>query len=280
VVTGASSGIGLVTARCLAAVGARVVVAVRDVGRGERAAATMAGEPEVRALDLADLDSVRAFAAGWSGPLHLLINNAGSAAAGLQRTRQGFESQFGVNHLGHFALTNLLLEHVTGRVVTVSSVTHRYGHIDFDDLDWERRRYWGWAAYAQSKLANLLFTLELQRRLDADGSTVLATAAHPGFARTGLLTHSPWRLAGATMALGSRLLAQSDERGALPTLYAATQALPGAAFIGPTGTHGLRGGPGPAPRAPAAFDADLAARLWTVSEQLTGVAYRNPAATT
>jgi NAD(P)-dependent dehydrogenase (short-subunit alcohol dehydrogenase family) len=181
IVTGANSGIGQAAAAALASAGARVVLAVRDAGKGEAAAAAMPGTTEVRPLDLASLDSVRAFAADWHGDIHLLINNAGVMIPPLTRTADGFELQFGTNHLGHFALTNLLLPQVTGRVVTVSSDAHRSGAIDFDDLNWERRRYRPWRAYAQSKLSNLLFTSELQRRLAQAGSPVKATAAHPGY---------------------------------------------------------------------------------------------------
>ncbi len=155
----------------------------------------MGGSTEVRELDLASLDSVRAFAAGWDGPIDLLINNAGIMIPPLSRTADGFELQFGTNHLGHFALTNLLFPHVVDRVVTVSSLAHRQGTIDFDDLNWERRSYRRWAAYSQSKLANLLFTLELQRRLTDAGSAVRATAAHPGYASTNLQSHSGNRIA-------------------------------------------------------------------------------------
>src|SRR5229473_443347 len=182
VVTGANSGIGRAAASALAGAGARVVLAVRDTTKGQDAAATMPGETDVRRLDLASLTSIREFASDWEGDLDLLINNAGVMAPPLTRTAEGFELQFGTNHLGHFALTNLLLEHVTGRVVTVSSTGHRWGAIDFDDLNWERKPYRRWRAYGQSKLANLLFTAELQRRLTAAGSDVLATAAHPGYA--------------------------------------------------------------------------------------------------
>src|SRR5229473_6973336 len=182
VVTGANSGIGRSAATALAGAGARVVLAVRDTNKGQDAAATMPGETEVRPLNLASLTSIREFAEGWDGDLDLLINNAGVMAPPLTRTTDGFELQFGTNHLGHFALTNLLLEHVTGRVVTVSSTGHRMGSIDFDDLNSERKPYRAWRAYGQSKLANLLFTAELQRRLTAAGSDVLATAAHPGYA--------------------------------------------------------------------------------------------------
>ena len=180
IVTGASSGIGLATACALAEAGARVVLAVRNVDKGQAAAAGLPGLTEVRALDLARLDSVRAFAAGWDGPVDLLINNAGVSGPSLDRTADGFEMKFGTNHLGHFALTNLLLAHVTGRVVTVASQAERFGRLDFGDLNWERRAYQPSRAYNDSKLANLLFTAELQRRLTAAGSGVRANAAHPG----------------------------------------------------------------------------------------------------
>ena len=184
VVTGANSGIGRAAAQALAARGARVVLAVRNLDKGREAAAGMTGHVEVRQLDLADLASVRAFAEDVTEPVDLLINNAGVMIPPLTRTADGFELQFGTNHLGHFALTNLLLPRVRGRVVTVSSTGHRAGAIDFDDLNWERRPYRAMPAYAQSKLANLLFTAELQRRLTELGSPVLATAAHPGISAT------------------------------------------------------------------------------------------------
>ncbi len=180
VVTGANSGLGLATARALAAAGAHVVLAVRDTGRGEAAARSITGDVEVRRLDLADLSSVREFAGSWTGDLDLLVNNAGIMMVPQGRTADGFELQFGTNHLGHFALTTLLLEHVTDRVVTVSSGLHRSGTIVLDDLNWERRSYSDTGAYGASKLANLLFALELQRRLTAAGSTVRSMAAHPG----------------------------------------------------------------------------------------------------
>src|SRR6266436_4040638 len=171
IVTGANSGIGRAAARALAAAGAHVVLAVRNPGKGRAAAAVMPDLTEVRELDLASLNSVRAFASGWQDEIDLLINNAGVMVPPLTRTADGFELQFGTNHLGHFALTNLLLEHVTGRVVTVSSTGHRFGNIDFVDLNWERKPYRAWRAYGQSKLANLLFTSELQLRLTAAGSS-------------------------------------------------------------------------------------------------------------
>jgi NAD(P)-dependent dehydrogenase (short-subunit alcohol dehydrogenase family) len=272
VVTGASSGLGAVTARELARAGAHVVLAVRDVAKGEGVGASFDGSWEVRPLDLASLASVRAFAAGWSGPLDVLINNAGIMAVPQGKTEDGFESQFGTNHLGHFALTNLLLGSVTDRVVTVSSGAHRIGKIHLDDLNWERRRYDRWRVYGQTKLANLLFTKELQRRLTEVGSPVRALAAHPGYASTHLQSHTGSRINHLLFnGIGNRLLAQSDEMGALPTLFAATQDLPGDTFVGPDGFMEQRGHPTVVGRTKAAQDEDVARRLWTLSEELTGV---------
>jgi NAD(P)-dependent dehydrogenase (short-subunit alcohol dehydrogenase family) len=273
IVTGANSGIGRAAARALAGAGAHVVLAVRDTDKGEAAAATMPGETEVRRLDLADLVSIREFAAGWGGDVSLLINNAGVMVPPLSRTADGFELQFGTNHLGHFALTNLLLEDITDRVVTVSSTGHRIGTIDFDDLNWERRRYHAWRAYGQSKLANLLFTAELQRRLDDAGSPVLATAAHPGYAATNLQFRSGRRSLDIISSIGNRLLAQDEDGGALPTLYAATADIPGNSFAGPGGFMEQRGAPKLVGRRHTARDAGVARRLWDVSEELTGVRF-------
>lgn len=273
VVTGANSGIGLTAADALARAGAHVVFAVRDLGRGAAAAATVRGSTEVRRLDLADLASVREFAADWSEPLHTLINNAGVMMLPRQRTTDGFERQFGTNHLGHFALTNLLLPHITHRVVTVSSNAHRWGDavIEFDDLDLADR-YTPRRAYAQSKLANLLFVLELQRRLGEAGSPVRALAAHPGFSATNLVGHmNP--VIRRLVALGHRFVGQDDRAGALPTLYAAVQDLPGASYVGPDGPREMRGTPTLVGRSPAAGDPDTARRLWAVSEELTAVRF-------
>jgi NAD(P)-dependent dehydrogenase (short-subunit alcohol dehydrogenase family) len=279
IVTGASSGIGKTAAAAFAHAGARVVLAVRDLAKGRAAAeaisaptATVGGAPEVRELDLASLDSIRAFAAAWQGGIDLLINNAGVMVPPLSRTADGFELQFGTNHLGHFALTNLLLPNVSGRVVTVSSSVHAIGRIDFADLNWERKPYRPWRAYAQSKLANLLFTSELQRRLSQAGSPVLAMAAHPGYAATNLGFHSGSRVLGFALYLGSRYVAQDAVSGALPTLYAAVADIPGDSFVGP-GRVGLRGAPRLTGRSAAARDADVARRLWSVSEELTGVSF-------
>jgi NAD(P)-dependent dehydrogenase (short-subunit alcohol dehydrogenase family) len=276
VVTGATSGLGRATAAALAQAGAHVVLAVRDTERGERAAAGMTGSTEVRRLDLADLASVRAFASTWAGSLDVLVNNAGVMAVPRGRTADGFETQLGTNHLGHYALTNLLLRHITDRVVTVSSAAHRHGRIDLDDLNWEHRRYRRWAAYGQSKLANLLFTLELDRRLVEAGSPVRALAAHPGYAATNLQLRTGSILQTSLMAVTNRLFAQSDAMGALPTLYAATQDLPGGSYVGPDGTGERRGHPTLVGRTAAASDAEMAKRLWDRSAELTGVAFGLP----
>ena len=273
VVTGANSGIGRAAARELARAGARVVLAVRDVVKGETAAAGMAGAVETRALDLADLASIRAFADGWEGDLDLLVNNAGIMAVPQGRTRDGFELQIGTNHLGHFALTNLLAPHVTGRVVTVASGAHRMGKIELDDLNWERRSYNAWRAYGQSKLANLLFTLELENRLTAAGSPVRALAAHPGWAATNLQGRTQNRLQDLVMTLGNKVIAQDDEHGAWPTLYAATQDLPGGSYVGPDGFQEGRGHPTLVGRSAAASDPAAARALWAASEELTGVTF-------
>ena len=274
VVTGANSGIGLGAAKALAGAGAHVVLAVRDLGRGQTAAATVTGSTEVRRLDLADLSSVREFAESWQGDLDILINNAGIMMVPEGRTADGFEIQFGTNHLGHFALTNLLLPHVTGRVVTVSSGAHRWGggKIDFDNPNLAGN-YNPTRAYAQSKLSNLLFTSELQRRLTAAGSPVLANAAHPGWAATGLQSHQKNPVSRVLMLAGNKVFAQNSDDGAKPTLYAATQDLPGDSFVGPDGPGQMRGGPTLVGRSAAAKNAETAERLWALSEEMTGVSY-------
>jgi NAD(P)-dependent dehydrogenase (short-subunit alcohol dehydrogenase family) len=271
VVTGGNSGIGLVAARELARAGARTVITARDPQRGARAAATITGDVEVRNLDLADLSSVRAFADAWEGDIDVLVNNAGVMIPPRATTTDGFELQFGTNHLGHFALTNLLLEHVTDRVVTVSSGAHRGAHVDLDDPNWERREFRNWAAYGQSKLANLLMTLELDRRLRAAGSPVRALAAHPGYAATNLQSATTNPVQRIGMRIANRVIAQDDAAGALPTLFAASQDLPGASYVGPDGLGEMRGGPVLVGRTAAASDAEVARRLWTLSEELTGV---------
>jgi NAD(P)-dependent dehydrogenase (short-subunit alcohol dehydrogenase family) len=273
VVTGANSGIGLATARALGRAGAHVVLAVRDLTRGRDAAASIPGSTDVRRLDLADLASVREFADGWDGDLDVLVNNAGVMAVPERRTKDGFELQIGTNHLGPFALTNLLLPQVRDRVVTVASGAHRMGSIRLDDLNWERGGYNRWRAYGQSKLANLLFTAELQRRLEAAGSDVRALAAHPGWAATNLQSRTENVVQNALMAVGNKVIAQSDEMGALPTLYAATKDLPGDSYVGPDGFREGRGYPTLVGRSAAAADGEVGERLWALSEQLTGVAF-------
>jgi NAD(P)-dependent dehydrogenase (short-subunit alcohol dehydrogenase family) len=274
IVTGANSGLGRVAAHALARAGARVVLAVRTLEKGKAAAAGMPGTTEVRELDLANLASVREFASGWTGDIHLLINNAGVMVPPLGRTADGFELQFGTNHLGHFALTNLLLPNISGRVVTVSSEMHRWGRIDFADLNWERKRYRAWSAYGQSKLANLLFTAELQRRLTAAGSRVLSNAAHPGYAATNLQSNSQNAVLDFLMRrIGNPLLAQDATGGALPILYAAVADIPGNSFAGPGALGGLRGAPKLVERSAAARNPETARRLWTVSAELTGVTF-------
>ncbi|MBF8188348.1 SDR family NAD(P)-dependent oxidoreductase [Nonomuraea sp. K274] len=274
VVTGANSGIGRAAARALAARDARVVFAVRDLEKGREAAAATTGHIEVRQLDLADLSSVRAFAEDFTEPVDVLINNAGVMIPPLSRTADGFELQFGTNHLGHFALTNLLLPRIRERVVTVSSNGHKVGSIDFDDLNWERKPYRAMAAYAQSKLANLLFTSALQRRLAQVGSPLIATAAHPGMAATNLLKFDGRRrVRHLVQKAAAGLFAQGDDDGALPTLYAAVARIPGDSYAGPSGFLEGRGSPKLVGRSAKARDAEVAHRLWEVSEELTGVVF-------
>jgi NAD(P)-dependent dehydrogenase (short-subunit alcohol dehydrogenase family) len=272
VVTGANSGLGAVIAGELARAGARVIVACRDTAKGQVAADAMPGRTEVRPLDLADITSVRAFAAGL-GEIDVLVNNAGVMATPLGRTKEGFELQIGTNHLGHFALTGLVLDRVADRVVTMSSGAHRMGRIDLGDLNWEQRKYKRWAAYGQSKLANLLFTYELQRRLDSAGSSRKAFAAHPGYAATNLQSHTD-SIQDAVMAVGNRLVAQSAQMGALPALYAATQpGLPGGSYLGPDGFAEQRGYPKVVRSSSRSYDLATASGLWSLSEILTGVTY-------
>jgi NAD(P)-dependent dehydrogenase (short-subunit alcohol dehydrogenase family) len=280
VVTGANTGLGFETARVLAARGASVVLAVRDIEKGKRAAARIAGtapgaDVMVQPLDLASLDSVRA-AAGELRARHpridLLINNAGVMFPPKQATRDGFELQFGTNHLGHFALTGLLLEQMLAvpgsRVVTVSSLAHRIrARINFDDLQSERS-YRRVAAYSQSKLANLMFTYELQRRLSGAGTTI-AVAAHPGLAATELARYTP-----AAAAVLYPLISQKAAMGALPVLRAATgPGVLGGQYYGPGGFFGARGYPKPAHSSGRSHDTATQRRLWTVSEELTGVTF-------
>src|SRR3954451_15512013 len=278
VVTGANSGIGFHAARELAGHRAKVVLAVGDVeGKGADADRRVTGGAGGRRLARPAVASVRPFAEGFGGPLDLLVNNAGVMATPRRTTADGFELQLGTNHLGHFALTGLLLDKLRGgRVTTVSSGAHNIGWMRFDDLMGERR-YQRWLAYGQSKLANLLFAFELQRRADAAGFPLTSTAAHPGYAATNLqmagpqLEGSRWRE--ALGRFGNVLLAQSDEMGALPTLYAATEDLPGGTYIGPDGFAEQRGHPTIVGANGRARDERSARRLWEISEGLTAVTY-------
>jgi len=291
IVTGASSGLGKLTAQELARKGAEVVLAVRSPGKGEAAAreirATVPGARlEVRELDLSSLASVRAFADGFTAGaqrLDLLINNAGIMQTPPRRTIDGYELQFATNHLGHFALTGLLLETLgrgdAPRVVTVSSNEHKGGHLDFDDLQLEQD-YAPRKAYQQSKLANAVFGIELDRRLRAARSPILSVLAHPGYSDTNLQSTGPTGLAARLLKLGNVLLAQKADRGVLPQLYAATAPeVEGGRYYGPSGFHEMRGDPIEVQAIPDAHDPETGRRLWDVSEELTGVTFPLPVPT-
>jgi len=288
IVTGANSGLGFETALALAAHGAEVTLAVRDTAKGEAAADQIRAQAplaslEVRRLDLADLASIDEFAWLWREAhpdgLDLLINNAGIMAIPRRETADGFEMQLGTNHLGHFALTGRLLEAIRpdGRIVTVSSQAHRMGRMDFDDLMGERK-YGAWRAYGHSKLANLLFMRGLAERLERAGSSIASVAAHPGYASTHLQAVAPkmkgrgWQV--KIMDGVNKVMAQSAAMGALPTLYAATfPAIRSGDYVGPDGFGEQRGHPKLVGMTPSARDDAAADRLWTVSEDLTGVRY-------
>ncbi|QIG43265.1 SDR family NAD(P)-dependent oxidoreductase [Nocardioides anomalus] len=272
VVTGASGGIGLETAKALAARGAHVVLAVRSLERGRAAAARMSGEVSVGLLDVADLASVRAFAETVDA-VDVLVNNAGVLALPYGTSPDGVELHLATNHLGHFALTNLLLPRLTDRVVVVGSPSHRHGELDVGDLGWRRRRYRPYAAYADSKLANLLFLAELQRRLTAAGSTLRATGAHPGSTATGITGHTGNRVKTAVGSFGHRLVGMAPWQGALPTLYAATMDVPGNTYVGPHRLREMTGWPTGAGRSQRALDPELGRALWAESERLSGVAF-------
>ena len=286
IVTGSNTGLGYDTARVLAARGARVVMAVRDTAKGDAAAARIrelskGAEVTVHELDLGSLASVRAAAAELAAAhprIDLLINNAGVMYPPKQNTADGFELQFGTNHLGHFALTGLLLKNLLGvdgsRVVAVASIAHNIrAKIDFADLQWETRRYDRVASYGQSKLANLMFTYDLQRRLAAAKAKTIAVAAHPGVAATELVRHVPGASLPGVSWLSGRLL-NTSELGALPTLRAATEpAVRGGQYYGPDGFRELRGYPKLVTSSAQSHDTAAQERLWTVSEELTGVTY-------
>ncbi|MGH9246863.1 MAG: oxidoreductase [Acidimicrobiales bacterium] len=290
-ITGANSGLGLRSAEALAGAGARVLMACRNeekakAGLDEVQAVATGPTPEVVRLDLADLSSVRACAEEVGGAvdrLDVLMNNAGVMALPLRRTADGFEMQFGTNHLGPFALTGRLLPSLLAaeepRVVTTSSLAHRAGKMRWDDLNWERGRYMRWPAYGQSKLANLWFTFELDRRADEAASRLVSVAAHPGYAATHLQAAGPEqsgnRLMGMAMGALNRIIAQSDAMGALPQLYAASMPdVTGGEYFGPDGLFERAGYPQRVGTSGAARDVEAARRLWECSEVLTGVTYR------
>jgi NAD(P)-dependent dehydrogenase (short-subunit alcohol dehydrogenase family) len=279
IVTGANSGIGFETARALAMKGATVVMACRNMQKGEAAAEKIRAEHplaslDVKALDLADLSSVRQFADQFTSHyerLDMLINNAGVMATPYQKTVDGFEKQFGTNHLGHFALTGLLFDKLRGtpgsRVVTVSSYGHLMGGFLFNDFNSERF-YQKWLAYSKSKLANLLFTYELQRKLQQDGYGTISVGAHPGYASTNLQSNTVFRRL-------NPFFAQSQEMGALPTLYAATaEDIVGGEYIGPGGFLNQRGYPTKHHSGKASYDQDTAQMLWEQSEKMTEIKYQ------
>jgi NAD(P)-dependent dehydrogenase (short-subunit alcohol dehydrogenase family) len=288
-VTGANSGLGYWTALHLGARGAHVVLACRSPAKAQAALddlrkAAPKASFELIALDLAHLDAVRASAEAFRSKhrrLDILCNNAGLAMPPFGRTKDGFESQFGANFLGHFAYTGLLLDTIRAtpgaRVVHVASVAHKSGRIDYEDPNFERRRYVAWIAYAQSKLANLVFAIELQRRFVKAGIDAISVGAHPGYAATNISGNHPLggtRLGRKVVGFGDRLLGQSAERGALPQLYAATApGVKGADYFGPRGPMEFRGPPGPARIKARAKSETAGAHLWALGERLTGVRY-------
>lgn len=278
IVTGANGGLGAAIARALYVAGAEVILACRNMTTAEAFARELGARAEARPLDLADLSSVHAFAETVDG-VDVLINNAGVMAVPFGRTADGFEMQIGTNYLGHFALTGLLLDRLRDRVVSMSSHTHFIGSVDVDDLDWQRRGYRRYAAYAQSKLANLVFARELQRRLTESDSPLLSVAGHPGFADTEMTrTGSAMRfitlpLHYVTTAFPILNPGQNPDMGALPLLYAATADVQPGGYYGPDGLLGLRGHPTRAASSPASRDPELARRLWEQSEKLTDVRY-------
>jgi NAD(P)-dependent dehydrogenase (short-subunit alcohol dehydrogenase family) len=269
VVTGASSGLGLASANTLVSKGARVIAAVRNT---EKAKQVLDQRVEIHELNLASLASVHNFANKLNEKFDVLLNNAGVMAIPLARTEQGFEMQFGVNHLGHFALTGLLLDRITDRVVTVSSMAHRMGKIYFDDLNWNKK-YSKWFAYGQSKLANLLFTSQLDHLFKKSQKNLKAIAAHPGYSDTNLQANSSRGEKTPAMKIANKIMAQSAEQGSWPQLFGATQDIPGNSFVGPNGFGEMKGYPKLVNRSKAAMDMETAAKLWRVSEDLTGVKF-------
>lgn len=287
-VTGANGGLGLETARGLAARGAQVVLACRGAEKAQQAmeqirATVPKAKLEFAPLDLSDLASVRACAANFKvrhSRLHILCNNAGVMGLPYAQTKDGFEMLFGTNHLGHFALTGELLDMLIksphSRVVTVSSVAHKIGKLHFEDLNWEKRRYSRRGAYGQSKLANLMFAIELDRRLRKAGLDVISVASHPGYSSTniGFSGSGKESFVGRMVTLGNNLIAQTADRGALPSLYAATaEDVQGGDYIGPEGPLEFRGPPVRVHPRPKAKDEAAAAHLWKLSEEMTDVRY-------
>ena len=277
VITGANSGIGFEAAKALSRKGAHVVMACRNLAKAEAARAEVGGTAEVHELDVSALSSVRAFAGGLDGRIDVLINNAGIMAVPLTRTAEGFESQLATNFLGHYALTGLLLPRITDRVVTMSSMVHRAGRIDLEDPNFERRAYRPWVAYGQSKLADLMFAYELQRRLLLAGSRVRSVAAHPGYASTNLQSHLGNRWIRKAQEVLATPFAQSAEAGAQPALYAATAPdVPGGSYTGPSGLGELTGPPRIVGSSGASHDRATQRGLWDLAERLTGVAFSLP----
>jgi NAD(P)-dependent dehydrogenase (short-subunit alcohol dehydrogenase family) len=288
-VTGANSGLGLETARGLAAKGAQVLLACRGADKAQRAiddirAKLPSAKLEFIPLDLSDLGSVRRCAERFKAThqrLDILCNNAGVMSLPYGKTADGFEMLFGTNHLGHFALTGLLLETILrtpkSRVVTVASIAHKVGRIDLEDPHWTRRSYSKRGAYGQAKLANLMFALDLERRLRRSGCDAISVAAHPGYSATNIAFGAPGAktsLFGRMVVLGNALLAQPAHLGALPSLYAATSAdIRGGDYIGPSGPLEFRGHPVRVHPRASARDEAMAAQLWKASEQMTGVHY-------
>lgn len=264
IVTGASGGVGLVAARAFARAGARTILAVRDLAKGAAVARELTGHVEVEHLDVSELASITAFVDRWDGPLDVLVNNAGVMDVPLHRTSDGFDVQTATNALGPFALTAQLLPRITDRVVWVTSQLHRMATAHPEDLAWQQRTYKPMDAYQESKLDVVLFSYELQRRLTERGSAVRSVLAHPGIARTTLAAHS------SSNAI-NRLpfLINTSDLGALPTLYAATQELPGNAYVGPRGLGSIKGHPKVRKQSRAGLDADLARRVWVAAYELT-----------
>ena len=275
-ITGAASGMGRETARLFHQKGWFVGAFDLNLAGLEALQAELGADNcVIQTLDVsnkAQFDAaVATFGTATDGRMDILFNNAGIMAVPYALTADGFESQIGTNHLGHFALTNMLLPVITDRVVTVSSMMHLFGYISLTDLNWKSRPYLAWPAYGQSKLANLLFTSELQRRLSAAGSPVKAHAAHPGYSATNLQGHTGSRWGSRVAGIGNKVMATDADFGARQTLYAVSAELPGDSFIGPR--FAMRGPTGPSPRSPLARKQSTARALWTLSEQLTATEF-------